>query len=65
MYGISWADWQRGRNIGYYLFASTYQQALSPPPVHPFIRYVPGRGRVPDYGAGAASILTGLVARRR
>jgi SAM-dependent methyltransferase len=56
--------WRDHRAV-YYLFAFTYRQALSPLRVHPFIRYVPRRGRVAEYGCGAAPILTGLARRYR
>jgi SAM-dependent methyltransferase len=52
--------WRDHRAV-YYLFAFTYRQALSPLRVHPFIRYVPRRGRIVEYGCGAAPILTGLA----
>ena len=56
--------WRDARMV-YYLFAHTYRLALSPLRVHPFIRYVPRHGRVAEYGAGAAPILTGLARRYR
>jgi 2-polyprenyl-3-methyl-5-hydroxy-6-metoxy-1,4-benzoquinol methylase len=56
--------WRDHRAI-YYLFAHTFRQALSPLRVHPFIRYVPRRARVAEYGCGAAPILTALARRYR
>ena len=56
--------WRDHRAV-YYLFAFTYRQALSPLRVHPFIRYVPRRARIAEYGCGAAPILTGLARRYR
>lgn len=56
--------WRDHRAI-YYLFAHTYRLALSPLRVHPFVGFVPRRGRVAEYGCGAAPILTGLARRYR
>jgi 2-polyprenyl-3-methyl-5-hydroxy-6-metoxy-1,4-benzoquinol methylase len=52
--------WQDSAAV-YYLFAHTYRLALSPLRVHPFVRFIPRRGRVAEYGCGAAPILTGLA----
>lgn len=56
--------WRDHRAI-YYLFAHTLRQALYPLRVHPFVGYVPRRGRVAEYGCGAAPILTALARRYR
>ena len=52
--------WRDHRAI-YYLFAHTLRLALHPLRVHPFVGYVPRRGRVAEYGCGAAPILTALT----
>lgn len=56
--------WRDHRAI-YYLFSYTYRQALSPLRVQPFVGYLPRRGRVAEYGCGAAPILTALARRYR
>jgi SAM-dependent methyltransferase len=53
-------SWRDPRTV-YYLFAHTYRLALSPLRVHPYRRYVPRRGRVAEYGCGAAPMLAGLL----
>jgi SAM-dependent methyltransferase len=56
--------WRDPRST-YYLFAYTYQQALSPLRIHRFTRYLPRGGRVAEYGCGAAPVLTALARRYR
>jgi SAM-dependent methyltransferase len=55
----------RDPRIVHHLFAHTFRLALSPLRVHPFIRWVPRRGRVVEYGCGAAPILTALASHYR
>lgn len=57
-------SWRDSRTI-YYLFAHTLRLALSPLRVHPFIRFVPRRGRVAEYGCGAAPVIEALARRYR
>jgi 2-polyprenyl-3-methyl-5-hydroxy-6-metoxy-1,4-benzoquinol methylase len=57
-------SWRDPRMI-YYLFAHTLRLALSPLRVHPFIRFVPRRGRVAEYGCGAAPMIEALARRYR
>ncbi len=52
--------WRDPRMV-HHLFAHTYRLALSPLRVHPFISWVPRRGRVVEYGCGAAPVLTALA----
>jgi SAM-dependent methyltransferase len=56
--------WRDPRMV-YFLFAHTFRLALSPLRVHPFIRWVPRKGRVVEYGSGAAPILTALARHYR
>ena len=55
----------RDPRIVHHLFAHTFRLALSPLRVHPFIRWVPRRGRVVEYGCGAAPMLTALARHYR
>jgi len=55
----------RDPRTAYYLFAHTFRLALSPLRVHPYVRYVPRRGRVAEYGCGAAPVITALARRYR
>lgn len=54
------AAWRDPRLV-YYLFAHTYRLALSPLRVHPYVRYIPRRGRIAEYGCGAAPIVGALA----
>lgn len=56
--------WRDPRMV-HHLFAHTFRLALSPLRVHPFIRWVPHRGRVVEYGSGAAPMLTALARHYR
>jgi SAM-dependent methyltransferase len=58
------AAWRDPRMV-YHLFAHTFRLALSPLRVHSFIRWVPRRGRVVEYGSGAAPILSALARHYR
>lgn len=57
-------SWRDSRTI-YYLFAHTLRLALSPLRIHPFIRFVPRRGRVAEFGCGAAPVIEALARRYR
>lgn len=52
--------WQDPRII-YYLFANQYKLALHPLKAHRFVKFIPRRGNVCEYGCGAAPIATSLV----
>ena len=54
-------DAWRDARLVYYLFAHTYRQALSPLRVHPYVRYIPRRGRVAEFGCGALPIVAPLA----
>jgi SAM-dependent methyltransferase len=56
--------WRDPRMV-HHLFAHTYRLALSPLRVHPFIPWVPRRGRVAEYGCGVAPALTALARHYR
>jgi 2-polyprenyl-3-methyl-5-hydroxy-6-metoxy-1,4-benzoquinol methylase len=58
------ASW-RDHRIVYYLFGHTYRQALSPLRVHRYVRFLPRRARVVEYGCGAAPIVTALARHYR
>ena len=55
----------RDPRVVHHLFAHTFRLALSPLRVHPFIRWIPRRGRVVEYGCGAAPVLTALARHYR
>jgi 2-polyprenyl-3-methyl-5-hydroxy-6-metoxy-1,4-benzoquinol methylase len=57
----SWRD----HRIVYYLFAHTYRQALSPLRVQRYARFLSRRGRVAEFGCGAAPIVTALARHYR
>ncbi|HEU4369327.1 MAG TPA: class I SAM-dependent methyltransferase [Methylomirabilota bacterium] len=57
----SWRD----PRIVYHLFAHTYRQALSPLRVQRFARFLPRRGRVAEFGCGAAPIVSALARHYR
>ena len=57
----SWRD----HRIVYYLFAHTYRQALSPLRVQRYARFLPRRGRIAEFGCGAAPVVTALARRYR
>ena len=52
--------WQDPR-ITYYLFAYQHKLALQPLRAYRFVKYIPRRGSVCEYGCGAAPIATSLV----
>lgn len=52
--------WQDPRLI-YHLFANQYRLALHPLRAHRFVRFIPRKGHVCEYGCGAAPIATSLV----
>lgn len=58
------ASW-RDHRIVYYLFGHTYRQALSPLRVQRYVRFLPRRARIVEYGCGAAPIVTALARHYR